>query len=517
MIAMAVACQPKVLVADEPTTALDVTVQAGILDVLRDLRDRLGTSILVITHDLGVIADVADRVVSCTPAAWSSGPVSTTCSPARSTTYTAGLLSASPRPGRHAGRDRLNEIPGLVPVLAASPTPAPSPSAARPPTTVPVRGRRWRRRPADAGGRDHHVACWHPSVPGHGRQLVRRARASDERPARRRAGGGRGLEMEDLAMHFGPVRAVDGVSLTVRAGPVMAWSARAVPASPPSAGASCACWNRPRARSGSPAPTSPTCPAGRLRPHRRESPSSSRTRPARWTRGCWWATRGGAAAARRAGSPAGTRGPGSPRHSAGSGCGAEVARRYPHELSGGQRQRVSIARALVPTPAAGGRRADQRARRLGAGVGAQPAGGPAARHGFRLPVHHPRPVRGRVPRRRRRRDVPRPARRTRLAANGSSPVPRTPTPRRCCPRPRSPTRSRQRARQAVLLGDDLPSALDPPSGCRFHTRCPLAFDRCATEVPGAAADRRRHGRLPPGPPTAPGPTSAPPTTQGATA
>src|SRR5690625_2604272 len=63
MIAMAVACDPKILVADEPTTALDVTIQAGVLDVFRDLRDRLGTSIIVITHDLGVVADLADRVV----------------------------------------------------------------------------------------------------------------------------------------------------------------------------------------------------------------------------------------------------------------------------------------------------------------------------------------------------------------------------------------------------------------------------------------------------------------------
>ena len=63
MIAMAVACNPRVLVADEPTTALDVTVQAGILDVLRDLRDRLGVAIVLITHDLGVVADVADRVM----------------------------------------------------------------------------------------------------------------------------------------------------------------------------------------------------------------------------------------------------------------------------------------------------------------------------------------------------------------------------------------------------------------------------------------------------------------------
>ena len=63
MIAMAVAANPEVLVADEPTTALDVTVQAGILDVLRDLRDRLGAAVILITHDLAVVADVADRVV----------------------------------------------------------------------------------------------------------------------------------------------------------------------------------------------------------------------------------------------------------------------------------------------------------------------------------------------------------------------------------------------------------------------------------------------------------------------
>src|SRR5207248_186790 len=63
MIAIALACEPKVLLADEPTTALDVTIQAGILDLLREIRERLGTAIVVITHDLGVVADIGERVL----------------------------------------------------------------------------------------------------------------------------------------------------------------------------------------------------------------------------------------------------------------------------------------------------------------------------------------------------------------------------------------------------------------------------------------------------------------------
>ncbi|TDD16627.1 ABC transporter ATP-binding protein [Kribbella turkmenica] len=121
MIAMAVACDPKVLIADEPTTALDVTIQAGILDVLRELRERLGTSIVLITHDLGVVADLADRVaVMYARRVVETAEVHELFSRPQHP-YTAGLLGASPAAGRHAETHRLNEIPGLVPVLAEQP------------------------------------------------------------------------------------------------------------------------------------------------------------------------------------------------------------------------------------------------------------------------------------------------------------------------------------------------------------------------------------------------------------
>ncbi|MET8348694.1 MULTISPECIES: ABC transporter ATP-binding protein [unclassified Micromonospora] len=161
MIAMAVACGPKVLVADEPTTALDVTVQAGILQVLRDLRDRLGTSILVITHDLGVIADIADRVVVMYAGRVVERAPVTDLFAHPYHRYTAGLLSASPTPGRHAGTDRLQEIPGLVPVLSVQP------DACTFADRCPAADERCRESApplevAGAGGTDHLAACWHP-------------------------------------------------------------------------------------------------------------------------------------------------------------------------------------------------------------------------------------------------------------------------------------------------------------------------------------------------------------------
>jgi peptide/nickel transport system ATP-binding protein len=121
MIAIALACDPKVLIADEPTTALDVTIQAGILDLMRDLRQRLDTAIVLITHDLGVVADIADRVVVMYAGRKvEEAPVDELFAHPLHP-YTVGLMAAIPVPGV-GDRRRLQEIPGMVPSLAELPS-----------------------------------------------------------------------------------------------------------------------------------------------------------------------------------------------------------------------------------------------------------------------------------------------------------------------------------------------------------------------------------------------------------
>jgi peptide/nickel transport system ATP-binding protein len=120
VIAMALACDPKILIADEPTTALDVTIQAGILDLLRELRARLGTAIVLITHNLGVVADLADRVVVMYAGRKAEEAAVGELFAHPQHPYTIGLLGAVPRAGA-ARNGRLQEIPGRVPSLAEPP------------------------------------------------------------------------------------------------------------------------------------------------------------------------------------------------------------------------------------------------------------------------------------------------------------------------------------------------------------------------------------------------------------
>jgi oligopeptide/dipeptide ABC transporter ATP-binding protein len=114
MIGMALSCNPKLLIADEPTTALDVTVQAQILELMKELRDRLGMSILLITHDLGVIAEMVDEVaVMYAGRIVERGPVDDVfASPQHP--YTEALLRSIPRLGM-THRTPLNAIRGVVP------------------------------------------------------------------------------------------------------------------------------------------------------------------------------------------------------------------------------------------------------------------------------------------------------------------------------------------------------------------------------------------------------------------
>jgi len=154
MIAMALSAQPQLLIADEPTTALDVTIQAQILELMRDLKERQGTAIMLITHDLGVIAEVADRV--CVMYAGNIVEVA----PVRDLykrplhPYTQGLLSSIPRMDQPD--KKLESIPGSVPNLIYPPTGCrfhprcpyamPICKEARPPMTIE--------------GEGHHVACY---------------------------------------------------------------------------------------------------------------------------------------------------------------------------------------------------------------------------------------------------------------------------------------------------------------------------------------------------------------------
>ncbi len=119
MIAMALACRPAVLIADEPTTALDVTIQAQILELLQRLQGERGMAMLLITHDLGVVAGVADRVCVL----YAGQVVESCAAPAvfrgSRHPYTAGLLASLPRPGTRRGA--LRAIPGQVPEPPAYP------------------------------------------------------------------------------------------------------------------------------------------------------------------------------------------------------------------------------------------------------------------------------------------------------------------------------------------------------------------------------------------------------------
>ena len=212
MIAMALACEPELLIADEPTTALDVTVQAQILDLMRELKAKTGVAMILITHDLGVVAEMAERVaVMYAGRKVEEAPV--------------GELFAQPAPSLHAGAARLGAAPRLA--LARQRHDA----AGRDPGVVPV-AEGHRRLPLRAALRaataalpqrlppleemapGHWVACWEPTG-----SRERRMSAAHARP------GGAGPQEALPRAHAAcsaagaaKVHAVDGVSFAFEPG-----------------------------------------------------------------------------------------------------------------------------------------------------------------------------------------------------------------------------------------------------------------------------------------------------------
>jgi oligopeptide/dipeptide ABC transporter ATP-binding protein len=163
MIAMALSCNPKVLIADEPTTALDVTIQAQILELMRELQETTGTAIILITHDMGVVAENADRVVVMYAGRKVEEAPAAALFDTPGHPYTEGLLGSIPhldevaRSG--ARRARLNEIKGMVPSLFNLPqgcsfAPRCAKASDKCRQDVP---------PLEEHRPAHFIACWHPA------------------------------------------------------------------------------------------------------------------------------------------------------------------------------------------------------------------------------------------------------------------------------------------------------------------------------------------------------------------
>jgi len=160
MIAMALSCRPKLLIADEPTTALDVTVQAQILELLNELQRNLDMALLIITHNLGVVAQVAKRVVVMYAGCKVEEGITEDIFRRPRHPYTRGLLGSMPRPPHNSGErpGKLREIPGMVPTLFQIPQGCPF--RARCPVTVPKCAEE--RPGCEPVSATQSVSCWNP-------------------------------------------------------------------------------------------------------------------------------------------------------------------------------------------------------------------------------------------------------------------------------------------------------------------------------------------------------------------
>ncbi|MFC4118879.1 ABC transporter ATP-binding protein [Nonomuraea zeae] len=495
MIAMALSCEPKVLIADEPTTALDVTVQAQVLRLLHDLKDRLGMAMLLITHDMGVIARWADRV-----SVMYAGGIVESARTERLFTgmrhpYTQALLACTPRLTQQR-EHTLFSIPGAPPDLADPPA-----------------GCRFAARCANASARceseappltespqGHALACWHP-VEGPLDPVTRPAETAQEAgpdaAVERPEPAGPVVAVDDLVKEYGAgrfslrsrargVQAVSGVSFEVQPGHTFGLVGES------------GCGKSTLARMivalESPSSGSVTALGGKLgelrgralRRHRRnlqmmfQDPLDAldpRMRIGAILREPFEAQGIGTAAEQLAAIRELLDEVGLP-HS--------VLERYPHEFSGGQRQRIALARALALNPSV--IVADEPVSALDVSVRSQVLNlmkRLQAKHQLTYVVisHDLTVVRYMA-------DTVGVMYLGKLVEVGSADDiylraahPYTAGLIAAIPEPDPGAGD---GADRAEIGGELPSPKDPPSGCRFRTRCPRAQARCAEEEPAPA-------------------------------
>ncbi|HEY1639823.1 MAG TPA: ABC transporter ATP-binding protein [Streptosporangiaceae bacterium] len=509
MIAMALACEPKLLIADEPTTALDVTIQAQILALLDDLKSRLGMAMLLITHDMGVIAGHADRVNVMYAGRLVEESETTELFEHMHHPYTQALLASIPRLDQDQAR-RLASIPGIPPDLAGPP-PGCRFAARCSRATDKCRAEE----PPLAGqSLEHRFACWHPvdgplvlSLSNGAAAAVTQRPAAPRVPAESGAaaaapGAGPGgpadgplLELRGLVKEFpvtagailqrrvGAVHAVSGVSFSVAAGQTFGLVGES------------GCGNTTIGRmvvaleqpdSGEVLLDGASVSAMRgadLRRNRRDlqlmfqDPYSSLDPRMRVG-----AIVGEPLAIQKLGTRAEQRKRvfdlldevGLPRN---------AVERYPHEFSGGQRQRIGLARALTLNPRL--IVADEPVSALDVSIRAQVLNlmkRLQADHGLTYVVisHDLAVVKymadrigvmylGKLVEIGSGEDIyQRAAHPYTAGLIATIPVP-------------EPAIARATAREGIK--GELPSPVNPPSGCRFRTRCPFAQDMCAAEEP----------------------------------
>jgi oligopeptide/dipeptide ABC transporter ATP-binding protein len=497
MIAMALSCEPKLLVADEPTTALDVTIQAQILALLDDLKSRLGMAMLLITHDMGVIAGHADRVNVMYAGRLVEETDTITLFDHMHHPYTQALLASIPRLSQPPSL-RLANIPGIPPDLAHPP--AGCRFAAR--CSRADDKCRTQEPPLIGESFEHRFACWHP-VDGPLTAASQAERAAVgvtvlERPTEAFNGATTDaplLEVRNLVKEFpvtsgailqrkvGAVHAVSDVSFTVQAGQTFGLVGEsgcgkttigkvAVALEKPNSG-QILLDGRDIGKMGS----------GELRRYRRDlqlmfqDPYSSLDPRMR--------------VGAIIGEPLAIQGIGNrseQRERVYSlldevGLPRNAVERYPHEFSGGQRQRIGLARALTLSPKV--IVADEPVSALDVSIRAQVLNlmkRLQADHGLTLVVisHDLAVVKymadtigvmylGKLVELGSGEDIyQRAAHPYTAGLIATIPVP-------------EPAIARAAAREGIK--GELPSPINPPSGCRFRTRCPFAQELCAEEEP----------------------------------